>query len=180
MKKVITLVFAAVMMSSFAAAQAGSTASGTLTVSALVTGSISLVFNTDTANGVPLLSGNGTSAATLAFGNVSAFGPLAANITRTVNSGANTFTVSTPVDVFVSKFNSNSATYRLTAQLVNPDLVNNWSVGNVAVSNTSAAPITATGAYGANNALAVAITIPFATPSGTSITNQINYTATSN
>src|SRR6266851_1625974 len=177
MKKLMILVFAAVM-SSFAAAQAGSTASGTLSVSATVTGSISLVFNTDTAGGVPLTSGNGTSAASLAFGNVSAFGTLAANITRTV--AANTFTVSTPVDVFVSKFNSNSATYRLTAQLVTPDAVNTWSVGGVAVSNATAATVTTTGAYASNNALAVAITIPFTSTSGTSISNQINYTATSN
>ncbi len=177
MKKLMILVFAAVM-SSFAAAQAGSTASGTLSVSATVTGSISLVFNTDTAGGLPLTSGNGTSAASLAFGNVSAFGTLAANITRTV--AANTFTVSTPVDVFVSKFNSNSATYRLTAQLVTPDAVNTWSVGGVAVSNATAATVTTTGAYASNNALAVAITIPFTSPSGTSISNQINYTATSN
>ncbi len=178
MKKLMILVFAAVM-SSFAAAQAGSTASGTLSVSATVTGSISLVFNTDTAGGLPLTSGNGTSAASLAFGNVSAFGTLAnGNITRTV--AANTFTVSTPVDVFVSKFNSNSATYRLTAQLVTPDAVNTWSVGGVAVSNATAATVTTTGAYASNNALAVAITIPFTSPSGTSISNQINYTATSN
>jgi len=93
---------------------------------------------------------------------------------------ANTFTVSTPVDVFVSKFNSNSATYRLTAQLVTPDAVNTWSVGGVAVSNATAATVTTTGAYASNNALAVAITIPFTSPSGTSISNQINYTATSN
>ncbi len=178
MKKLMILVFAVAMMSSFAAAQAGSTASGTLSVSATVTGSISLVFNTDTAGGLPLTSGNGTSAASLAFGNVSAFGTLAANITRTV--AANTFTVSTPVDVFVSKFNSNSATYRLTAQLVTPDAVNTWSVGGVAVSNATAATVTTTGAYASNNALAVAITIPFTSPSGTSISNQINYTATSN
>ncbi len=178
MKKLITLVFAAVMMTSFAAAQAGSTANGTLSVNAIVTGSISLVFNTDTAGGVPL-SANGQSTATLAFGNVSAFGPLTANVSRTVNSGANTFTVSTPVDVFVSKFNSTSATYKLTAQLGTADTINNWSVGGVAV-GTTAATITTTGAYATNNALAVAITIPFATPNGTTITNTINYTATSN
>jgi hypothetical protein len=179
MKKLITLVFAAVMMTSFAAAQAGSTANGTLSVSAVVTGSISLVFNTDTAGGVPLTSGNGNSIASLAFGNVSAFGTLASTkITRTV--GATTFTVSTPVDVFVSKFNSNSANYTLTAQLVTADAVNTWSVGGVAVSNTAAATVTTTGTYANNNPFAVAITIPFATPSGTSISNQITYTATSN
>lgn len=179
MKKVLTLVFAAVMMSSFAAAQAGSTAQGTLSVSATVNGSISLVFNTDAAAGVPLTSGDGTSIASLAFGNVSAFGPLSSGkITRTVAASA--FTVSTPVDVFVSQFNSNSATYTLTAQLVTADAVNTWSVGGVTVSNGAASTVTATGAYATNNALAVAITVPFTTASGTSISNSIKYTATSN
>ena len=178
MKKLMIIVFAAVMMSSFAAAQAGSTAQGTLSVSATVNGSISLIFNTDAAAGVPLTSGNGTSVASLAFGNVSAFGSLATNITRTV--ATNTFTVSTPVDVFVSKFNSNSATYTLTAQLGTADATNTWSVGGVAVSNAAASTVTATGAYATNNALPVAITVPFTTASGTTINNTISYTATSN
>ena len=179
MKKLMILVFAAVMMSSFAAAQAGNTAQGTLSVTATVNSSISLVFNTDVAAGVPLASGNGTSTASLAFGNVSAFGALASGkITRTV--GANSFTVSTPVDVFVSQFNSNSANYRLTAQLGAADAVNTWSVGGVTVTNGAAATITSTGAYATNNAFAVAITVPFTSASGTSITNSIVYTATSN
>ena len=59
MKKVTLLtIFAALMMIS-SAAVAQTTASGTLTVSATVTGSINLVFNSDVA-GVPL-SVNGSS-----------------------------------------------------------------------------------------------------------------------
>src|SRR5258708_35058846 len=72
MKKVMLLtIFAALMMISSAAV--AQTASGTLTVTATVNGSINLVFNSD-ASGVALSSGAGTNAATLAFGNVSAFG----------------------------------------------------------------------------------------------------------
>ena len=75
MKKVMLLtIFAALMMIS-SAAVAQTTASGTLTVTATVTGSINLVFNSD-ASGVALSSGAGTNAATLAFGNVSAFGAI--------------------------------------------------------------------------------------------------------
>src|SRR5258707_15772434 len=113
MKKVMLLtIFAALIMIS-SAAVAQTTASGTLTVSATVNGSIQLVFNSN-AGGVALSAGAGTNAATLAFGNVSAFGALAAGVGRSTT--ATTFTVSSAVDVLVSKTNSASANYTLKAQ----------------------------------------------------------------
>jgi len=179
MRKVTLIAIAMfALMSTAAFAQAGNTATGTLTVTATVNSSINLVFNSDAA-GVALSSGAGTNAATLAFGNVSAFGAVAANITRTVVAGTS-FTVSTPVDVLVTKSNSSSANYTLKAQLGSGDAVNTWGVGGTAVSNASASTITATGTYGSNVAEAIAITVPFTTASGTSISNTINFTATSN
>jgi hypothetical protein len=175
MKKLIVLVFAAVMMSSFAAAQAGNTATGTLAVTANVTSSINLVFNTSTG-GVTLGAPN-TSAASLAFGTVQAFGGvLATGVTRTI--GATNFTVSSPVDVIVTKANSTSANYTLTAQLAAADVTNTWTVGGVTVTGGAAAPVTTAGAYGTTN-FPVAISVLFTSPAGT-ITNTINYTATSN
>ena len=152
MKKLtlLTILAAMMMISSFAAAQ---TATGTLTVTATVNGTINLVFNTD-PNGVPLLSGAGTNTATLAFGNVSAFGAVAANVTRSTT--ATTFTVSTPVDVLVSEANSASANYKLTAQLGTADAVNTWQVGGNTVTNAAATTITTTGTYGSNTAEAIA------------------------
>lgn len=176
MKKLLVVTIAAAMvmlMPSFACAQ---TANGTLTVTATVQGSINLVFNSDAA-GVAL-TGSGTNAATLAFGNVSAYGALSAGVTRVVN--ANSFTVSSAVDVNVSKTNSASANYTLTAQLGSADAVNTWQVGGITVTNASAATVTATGGYASNNNHPVAITIPFTTASGTNINNTINYTATAN
>ena len=177
MKKVtLVTIFAALLMIS-ASAVAQTTASGTLTVTATVNGTISLVFNSDPA-GVAL-SGNGTNAATLAFGTVQAFGgALTAGVTRA--AGATSFTVSSPVDVFVDKANVASANYTLKAQLNAADAVNSWSVGGVAVTNAAAATITATGAYTTNVAETVALTIPFSTASGTNISNAINFTATAN
>ncbi len=176
MKKVMLLtIFAALMMISSAAV--AQTANGTLTVTATVQGSIQLVFNSDPA-GVALSSGAGTNTATLAFGNVSAFGAVAAGVVRTTT--ASNFTVSSAVDVLVSKTNSASANYKLTAQLNSADAVNSWTVGGVAVTNASAAQITATGAYGSNLNFPVAITIPFTTASGTAISNVITYSATAN
>jgi hypothetical protein len=176
MKKVVLLtIFAALMMISSAAV--AQTATGTLTVTATVQGSIGLVFNSDAA-GVALASGAGTNTATLAFGNVSAFGAVAAGIVRTTT--ATTFTVSSAVDVLVSKTNSASANYKLTAQLGAADAVNTWQVGGVTVTNAAAATIAATGTYAANANFPVAITVPFTTASGTLISNTINYTATAN
>lgn len=176
MKKVVLLtIFAALMMISSAAV--AQTASGALTVNATVTGSINLVFNSD-ASGLALFSGAGTNAATLNFGSVSAFGPISAGIVRSTT--ATTFTVSSAVDVLVTKTNSASANYKLTAQLGSADAVNSWAVGGVTVTNGAAAQIAATGTYGTNSNFPVAITVPFTTASGTLISNTINYVATAN
>jgi hypothetical protein len=176
MKKVVLLtIFAALMMISSAAV--AQTATGTLTVTATVNGSIQLVFNSDAA-GVALASGAGTNTATLAFGNVSAFGAIAGGIVRSTT--ATTFTVSSAVDVLVSKTNSASANYTLKAQLGAADAVNTWQVGGSTVTNAAAATVTATGAYASNSNFPVAITVPFTTASGTAISNTINYTATAN
>jgi len=176
MKKVMLLtIFAALMMIS-SAAVAQTTASGTLTVTATVTGSINLVFNSD-PSGVTLGSA-GTNAATLAFGNVSAFGAISAGIVRSTT--ATNFTVSSAVDVLVTKTNSASANYTLKAQLGSADAVNTWTVGGVAVTNAAQSTLTATGTYAANSNFPVAITVPFTTASGTLISNTINYVATAN
>jgi hypothetical protein len=176
--KRFTILTAAVLFLGIASVASAQTATGTLTVTATVNGSISLVFNNDAA-GVPLSSGAGTNTATLAFGNVSAFGALAANVTRTVVAGTS-FTVSTPVDVLVTKANSASANYTLKAQLGAADAVNTWGVGGTTVTSAAQATITATGAYASNVPEAIALTVPFTTASATVINNTINFTATAN
>jgi S-formylglutathione hydrolase FrmB len=177
-KSTIVTILAVLALSGAAMAQAGNTASGTLTVTATVNSSINLVFNSDAA-GVPLSSGAGTNAATLAFGNVAAFGAIGANITRTVVAGTS-FTVSTPVDVLVTKANSSSANYTLKAQLGAADATNTWAVAGNTITSAAASTITATGTYGSNASESIAITIPFTEASGTAISNTINFTATSN
>src|SRR6516164_6136468 len=114
MKKSIVVTITAglvLMMSSMAMAQAGLNASGALTVTATVNSTIGIVFNSDAA-GLALASGAGTNTATLAFGNISAYGAIAGGVTRTVAPGVS-FTVSTPVDIQVGKTNVNSANYTL-------------------------------------------------------------------
>jgi S-formylglutathione hydrolase FrmB len=177
-KPIIVTILAILALSGAAMAQAGNTASGTLTVTATVSSSIKLVFNSD-PSGVTLSSGAGTNAATLAFGNVSAFGAIGANITRNVVAGTS-FTVSTPVDVLVTKANSSSANYTLQAQLGTADTTNTWAVAGNSITATGPTTITGTGTYGSNTPEAIAITILFTEASGTPISNTINFTATSN
>jgi hypothetical protein len=174
MKKVtlITIAAAVMMFSSLASAQ---TATGTLTVTATVNSSINLVFNSDVA-GVAL-TGAGTNAATLPFGNVSAYGALGAGISRSVAAG--NFTVSTPFDVLVTASNSGSANYKLTAQLNTVDSTNAWTISGSGNLN-SVQTLTSTGAYGSNVPFTLALTIPFSTTSGTPISNAVNFTATAN
>lgn len=175
MKKTLLIVgVIALLLPGAAMAQ---TASGQLTVTATVASSITLVFNSDAA-GVALSAGAGTNAATLDFGSVSAYGAVPATITRTV--GAGNFTVSTPVDVLVTRYNSASANYTLTAQLLNaPAAGFTWALGGVALNNTAGTSVTATGAYNSNVALPVAITIPQGQAAGV-VSNRIDVTATMN
>jgi hypothetical protein len=175
MKRTLILVLAvfALTAASFAANPSGA---ATLAVSATVAGSVQIVISQD-ASGAALTNG-GTNAASLAFGTVSATTASANNITITNNSGASTFTVSTPVDVKVTLANSTSSKYTLTAQLSTND-GNTWTVGGVAVTNGSAAQITNNGSYGTATSEAVAVTIPYSLTSGT-VNNTITFTATAN
>ena len=166
-------VAAILLVPMFASAQV--TSSGTLAVSATVQSSISMVFASNGA-GVPL-TGAGTNAATLAFGNIGASGALSAGVSRVV--GATTFTVSSPFNVQVDKSNSSSANYSLTAQLASADAVNTWALGATTVTNGAAASIAATGSYASSTPYTLNLTVPMAASAG-AISNTINFVATAN
>ncbi len=155
---------------------AATTASGTVAVTATVASSVSLTFVTDPA-GITL-GGTGTSAATVAFGNVQAYGGVVpANVTKTV-TGTTSFTLSTPFDVVVAVANQVSPTYTLTAQLAAADATDTWKVGASTVTSAAAVTVTAAGAYG-STAYNLGLTIPFTKAAG-AITNTINFVATAN
>jgi hypothetical protein len=155
----------------------GQTSSGTLTVTATVQSSISLTFLTD-PNGVPL-TGSGTNAATLAFGNVSQYITPPPKVTETI--GATSFTVSTPFDVNVVKSNVTSANYALTAEVQTADAVNAWMIDTfpLTIVPAAATSLTVTGVYGSNVMHTLYLTIPF-TAGATVIANSINFVATAN
>jgi hypothetical protein len=152
------------------------TASGTLAVSATVASSIALTFVSD-ASGVAL-GGTGTTAATLAFGSIQAYGGVVpTGATRVVN-GTTSFTYSSPFDIAVTEENSASASYTLAALLsaTSPDT---FAVDAVTLS-TASQTITATGVYASNATHTLALTVPFSVASGTAISSTVNFTATAN
>jgi hypothetical protein len=150
--------------------------SGTVAVTATVSGSMNMIFTTD-ASGITL-GGTGTSAATIAFGAVQAYGgTVPTGVTETVNAPTN-WTLSTPFDVNVQIANTTSANYTLTVQLQSADSTNTWLLGATTVPSASAATLTSTGSYG-STVYTLNLTIPFSEAAG-SISNTLNFVATAN
>jgi hypothetical protein len=159
------------LMPSVASAQAN----GALTVTANVETSVSLRFETDAA-GVTL-SGAGTSAATMDFGTVSAYGTIAASgVTRTV--GAANFTVSSPFGVHVTSANGTSPNYVLAAALASADATNTWTM-NATVLTTSNQVLGSTYGYSSTVQHTLYLTVPFSAAAG-ALSRVINLTATPN
>jgi hypothetical protein len=172
------LVLIAVLIAAVALATepaSATSATGTVAVTATTVGSVSLTFVTDGA-GIAL-GGSGTSAATIAFGSVQAYGgSIPANVTKTVN-GTTNWSLSTPLDVVVQVANQTSSNYTLTGALQAADATNSWFLGATTLSTTPAT-LTSTGAYG-STAYTFKLTIPFSAAAG-AISNTINFTATAN
>jgi hypothetical protein len=159
------------------------TATGVINATLVNKSGITLVFDTD-AGGVAL-GNSGTSAASVNFGIVSAFGPLSAGVTRPSVTAGN-YTVRTIFDVNVIEGGLTSANYTLTANLaaVAPT---GFAYQIDAVNLTTAAQtVTTTGAYNTDVAHNLSLVISSAAPGaggpavGTPITSTINFTATAN
>jgi hypothetical protein len=125
------------------------------------------------------LGGTGTPSASMALGNVQAFGgTVPSGVTKSLN-GTSSWTLSSPVDVRVTKSGLVSAAYTLTAQLQSTDSINTWMLGGVTIHAVSASTVTLSGSYGSNAAYVFSLTIPFSAPAE-AISNTLNFVATSN
>jgi hypothetical protein len=157
------------------------TSSGTLGVSATVSGSIVMLITKDTSG---MTVGGSSSAATFGFGTVSYYGGTPpTGVTKTLQAGTS-FTLATPFDVEVDVANSNSTTFSLAATLTTADTVNSWTVNGFPITSTSG-PITSTGGYGAPASYAFNLVVPITlTPVGPATTspiaNTLNFVATAN
>ncbi|HEY6251016.1 MAG TPA: hypothetical protein VI685_13730 [Candidatus Angelobacter sp.] len=174
-QKLITMAWAVAAIALTAQSANATSATGTVSVTATTVASVSLTFVSDVA-GITLGS-SGTSAASVAFGSVQAYGgSVPGGVTKTVN-GTTNWSLSTPVDVVVEVANQSSSNYTLTAALQTADSTNTWLLGATSLS-TTAATLTSTGAYG-STAYTFKLTIPFSEAAG-AISNTINFTATAN
>ena len=137
MKKLMILVFAAVMMTSFAAAQAGNTANWNADCHCECQQLHHPGLQYQHGRSSPSVHQTPTRLAWLSAPCRHSAECLTTGVTRTI--AASNFTVSSPVDVMVTKANSTSANYTLTAQLATADATNTWTVGGVTVTSAAAA-----------------------------------------
>jgi len=159
------------------------TATGTINATLNNRNGIALVFDTDPAGAA--LGATGTSAVTVNFGNISAFGPLSAGVTRPTVTAAS-FTVRTVFDVKVTQGGLNSNGYRLLANLaaVAPTGFS-YKIDAVTL-NTAQQTIQNNATYGNDIAHNLDLVVSTAAPGaggpavGTPLTTTINFTATAN
>jgi hypothetical protein len=143
---------------------------------------LTLVMTIDTDPSGILLSGSGTAAASAGFGSLQAFGgTVPSGVTKTV--GASSWTLSTTIDVKVSKGTLDvadilSTSYTLSAELESADSTNIWRWNSMTLS-TSSATITSSGTYNSTPSYTFSLTIPFSESAHT-ISNTIQMTAVAN
>lgn len=173
----------AALLTCGASLTAQTTATGVINGVLINKNGISIQFDSDPA-GVTL-GASGTNAATANFGTVSAFGSLAAGVTRPSVTAAN-FTVRTIFDVQVIQGGLNSTTYTLTANLAAAAPTGmNYKVDAVTLT-TAAQTIQVNAAYNTDIAHSLDLVILTAAPGAggpavnTPITTTINFTATAN
>lgn len=177
------LATAALLLLSATALAQNPTATGVINATLINKNAIALVFDADP--GGVTLGNNGSSAASLNFGTISAFGPLSAGVTRpSVTAGS--FTVQTIFDVNVIEGGLTSANYTLTAKLA-AAAPTGFSYKIDAVTLTTVAQtIQTNGVYNADVAHNLGLVVSTAAPGsggpavGTPLTATINFTATAN
>jgi len=159
------------------------TSTGYINATLINRSGIAVIF--DSNSGGVSLGGNASSAASLNFGTVSAFGALSPGVTRP-SVGANSFTVQSLFNVQVIEGGLGSPNYTLSAQLATPAPTGfTYQVDAVSLS-TSAQTVQTNGAYNTDVQHALDLLVSSAAPGaggpavGTPLTTTINFTATSN
>jgi hypothetical protein len=148
-----------------------------LSVESASAASLTLTFSSD-ASGISL-GGSGTANSTISFGSVHAYGgAVPAGVTKSV--GATTWTLSTPIDVKVTKAGlGTSVNYTMTAQLQSSGLAYTWKLGSATLTSAFPATVTAAGVYGSNTAYTFSLTIPFSAAAG-AVNNTLDILVTAN
>lgn len=123
------------------------------------------------------VGGGGTNNASVGFGTISAFGPLATGVTRAV--AATDYTISTDVGVRVEKglLSALSPSYTLRARLPTANVLV-WRVNGITMT-TSYALIATSQPYGSTVARSVAVVVPFSRAAGP-LSTQLEFLAIAN
>ncbi|HLJ85970.1 MAG TPA: hypothetical protein VKZ53_04055 [Candidatus Angelobacter sp.] len=164
---------------------AQTTAQGTINATLINKSGISLIFDTDTTGNGVSLGNNGSSNATLDFGNISAFGPLTVpNVSRPLVTAAN-YTVQTTFDIQVILGGITSPNYTLKANLAAAAATGLTYAVDAVTLTTAAQTIQTTGTYNQDVRHTLSLTVSTAAPGagGPTLGAQsatLNFTATSN
>ena len=134
---------------------------------------ITLTFES-VSGGLPV-SGAGTDTASVNFGNVSAFKPVGAGVTR--SSTATDYTISTPFGVKVTKSGGTSPNYTLQARLMASHALT-WRINSVAMSTTYAT-VGSTLPYASTISHTLEFVVPLTHAAG-AVTTQFQVLAISN
>jgi hypothetical protein len=184
MKRAVRImVLIAVLLSSAALWAQNPTATGTINAVLVNKSGISLIFDSD-PGGVGL-GNTGSSAASLNFGTISAYGPLSPGVTRPSVLPAN-YVVRTLFDVQVVAGGMNSPSYTLSAQLAAAAPTGFTYAVDAVTLTTANQNIQTNGAYNTDVQHSLNLTVSTAAPGaggppvGTALTTTINFTATSN
>jgi hypothetical protein len=171
----LTTALSAIAFSGLANAQA--TGGGTMGVTANIVGSLNVTITTD-GSGF-LVTGSGSSAGSLALGNVQMYGgTVPTNVTRTTTS-TTSFTLATPFDIRVDLANDVSSTFGMTANLASADTNGNvYTLGGTTLT-TSPLSFATLASYATATSYPFTVTILAANNSG-SLTNSIVLTANAN
>ena len=159
------------------------TATGTINATLINKDGIALVFDTD-PGGVSL-GNNGSSAASLNFGTISAFGPLLPGVTRPTVLAAS-YTVKTLFDVQVIEGGLVSPSYTLSAQLAAVAPTGFTYAVDAVTLTTAFQNIQTNGTYNTDVQHSLNLTVLTAAPGaggpavGAPLTATINFKATSN
>lgn len=165
------------------AADAQTTAQGTINAVLINKSGIAIQFWSD-ASGVAL-TGSGTATATAAFGNISAYGALSPGVARTSVTATN-FTVRTPFDVTVVVGGLTTNSYNLLASLASAAPAGfTYHVDGVTLT-TASQTVQTNAAYSTNIPHNLDLTVSTAAPTaggpavGTVVSRTINFTAVAN
>lgn len=123
------------------------------------------------------MTGAGTNSATVNFGNVSAFNPLTAGVSRTVNASSYTLSTNFGVRATRTVLGALSPSYTLKGRLQSAQTLT-WQINGTTMSTTDAV-IGSLQPYGTTVAYSLSFVVPFSQAAGP-VTTVLEITAIAN